>query len=95
MNKLSKVKDEFNPRFDAKSRVYKYFILNNSKELPFSKDYVYYIQRNFELEQLNNISKIFLGEKNFQNFSKLRINVSLFDCDRLLHRITLITGLIK
>ena len=61
MNKLSKVKDEFNPRFDAKSRVYRYFILNNSKELPFSKDYVYYIEKNFELEQLNNISKIFLG----------------------------------
>ena len=74
MNKLSKVKEEFNPRFDAKSRVYKYFILNNSKELPFSKDYVYYIERNFELEHLNNVSKIFLGENNFQNFSKLRIN---------------------
>ena len=74
MNKLSKVKDEFNPRFDAKSRVYRYFILNNSKELPFSKDYVYYIEKYFELEQLNNISKIFLGEKNFQNFSKLRTN---------------------
>ena len=48
MNKLSKVKDEFNPRFDAKSRVYRYFILNNSKELPFSKDYVYYIEKNFQ-----------------------------------------------
>ena len=35
MNKLSKVKDEFNPRFDAKSRVYRYFILNNSKEFLF------------------------------------------------------------
>ena len=27
MNKLSKVKDEFNPRFDAKSRVYRYLSL--------------------------------------------------------------------
>ena len=68
MNKLSKVKDEFNPRFDAKSRVYRYFILNNSKELPFSKDYVYYIEKNFELEHLNNISKIFLGEKKLSKF---------------------------
>ena len=74
MIKCKKVNENFNPRFDAKSRIYKFFILNKSKEIPFSKDFVYFINKDLDIDELNDISKIFLGEKNFQNFSKLRSN---------------------
>ena len=72
VNKILKASKEFNPRHDAKSRVYKYFILNKTKDLPFSENQVYFINKKLDLDYLNRISKIFLGNNNFKNFSKLR-----------------------
>ncbi len=72
VNKIFNASKEFNPRHDAKSRVYKYFILNKTKDLPFSENQVYFINKKLDLDYLNHISKIFLGNNNFKNFSKLR-----------------------
>ncbi len=72
IKKYQKVKNSFHPRFDAKSRVYKYFLHANNKGAPYNRDYRYLVKAPIELRQLKAIEKIFLGKKNFKNFSKLR-----------------------
>jgi len=72
IKKYQKVKNSFHPRFDAKSRVYKYFLQPNNKGAPYNRDYRYLVKAPIELRQLKAIEKIFLGKKNFKNFSKLR-----------------------
>ncbi len=67
-----KVKNSFHPRFDAKSRVYKYFIQANDKGAPYNRNYRYLVKTPIELTELKKIEKIFLGKKNFKNYSKLK-----------------------
>ena len=59
INKIQKVSKNFHPRFDAKSRVYKYFILNKTRELPFSENRVYFVNKNLNINDLNSVSRIF------------------------------------
>ena len=72
LKKFQKVKNSFHPRFNAKSRVYKYFLQANDKGTPYNRNYRYLVKTPLELDQLKSVEKIFLGRKNFKNFSKLR-----------------------
>tara|TARA_B000000532_G_scaffold44824_1_gene33856 strand:- start:520 stop:1245 length:726 start_codon:yes stop_codon:yes gene_type:complete len=72
IKKFQKVKNSFHPRFNAKSRVYKYFLQPNDKGKPYNRNYRYLVKTPLELDKLKSIEKIFLGRKNFKNFSKLR-----------------------
>ncbi len=72
IKKFQKVKNSFHPRFNAKSRVYKYFLQPNDKGTPYNRNYRYLVKTPLELDKLKSIEKIFLGRKNFKNFSKLR-----------------------
>jgi len=72
IKKFQKVKNSFHPRFNAKSRVYKYFLEPNDKGTPYNRNYRYLVKTPLELDKLKSIEKIFLGRKNFKNFSKLR-----------------------
>ena len=72
IKKFQKVKNSFHPRFDAKSRVYKYFLQPNDEGTPYNRNYRYLVKTPLELDKLKSIEKIFLGRKNFKNFSKLR-----------------------
>ena len=72
IKKFQKVNYSFHPRFNAKSRVYKYFLQPNDKGTPYNRNYRYLVKTPLELDKLKSIEKIFLGRKNFKNFSKLR-----------------------
>ena len=72
IKKFQKVKNSFHPRFNAKSRIYKYFLQPNDKGTPYNRNYRYLVKTPLELDKLKSIEKIFLGRKNFKNFSKLR-----------------------
>ncbi len=72
IKKFQKVKNSFHPRFNAKSRVYKYFLQPNDEGTPYNRNYRYLVKTPLELDKLKSIEKIFLGRKNFKNFSKLR-----------------------
>ncbi len=72
IKKFQKVKNSFHPRFEAKSRVYKYFLQGNDKGTPYNRNYRYLVRTPIELSQLKSIEKIFVGRKNFKNYSKLR-----------------------
>ncbi len=72
IKKYQKVKNSFHPRFDAKSRVYKYFLQTNDRGAPYNRNYRCLVKAPIELSQLKSMEKIFLGKKNFKNYSKLR-----------------------
>ncbi len=72
IKKIKKVNETFNPRFDAKSRMYKYFIQENKNAEPFFRHYRHFTNLELDIDKLNTLAKLFLGKKNFTNFSKLR-----------------------
>jgi len=72
IKKFQKVKNSFHPRFESKSRVYKYFLQGNDKGTPYNRNYRYLVRTPIELSQLKSIEKIFVGKNNFKNYSKLR-----------------------
>ncbi len=72
IKKVTKVKESFHPRFDAKQRTYKYFINTPRNYEPYNLGYTHLINDEVNLSELNVIAKSFLGKNNFTNFSKLR-----------------------
>ena len=72
IKKIKKVNNSFHPRFDATSRVYKYFVQPNHNSEPYNRNFSYIVKTPLELKQLKSIENIFLGKNNFKNFSKLR-----------------------
>jgi len=72
IKKIQKVKNSFHPRFDAKSRVYKYFLQSSDTSEPYNRNYSYIVKTQLVLNELRSLEKIFIGKKNFKNYSKLR-----------------------
>ncbi len=72
IKKIKKVNQSFNPRFDAKSRIYKYFVEEKKNAEPYFRKYRHVANFELDIDKLNNLAKIFLGKNNFTNFSKLR-----------------------
>lgn len=65
---MKETNEDFHARFDAKKRSYIY--LMTQIKSPFYKNYSYFYPSKIDLEKLNEISKHFLGEKDFTSFSK-------------------------
>lgn len=65
-----KVHDDFHARFDAVSRSYLYFFINNKS--PFYMPYCNFMPTLFKMDfdKLNKISKVLLGEHDFTSLSK-------------------------
>jgi len=76
---LFKVTEESHARFDALSRTYLYRIA--LKKNVFTFDSAYYMKQYLDIDKMNEASKILLGYKDFQCFSKSRTDVKTYDCD--------------
>ena len=72
VKKIKKVNQSFNPRYDAKSRMYKYFVEERENTEPYFRNYRHVTNLELDIDNLNSLAKIFLGKNNFTNFSKLR-----------------------
>ncbi|MCZ2473973.1 tRNA pseudouridine(38-40) synthase TruA [Aquirufa ecclesiirivi] len=72
------VPDDFHARFDATGRTYEYRI-SQSKD-PFSREYAYWFEAPLNLEAMNQAAQIFLNHRDFQSFSKVKTDVTTFDC---------------
>lgn len=72
IKKIQQVKKSFHPRFDAKSRVYKYFLQSSNTSEPYNRNYSCIVKTQLVLNELRSVEKIFIGKKNFKNYSKLR-----------------------
>lgn len=68
IKKIVKVDENFQVRFDAKARSYRY-ILNHNEFNPFLSDYFYFCKKP-DIKLLNKALKIFIGRHDFDEFKK-------------------------
>lgn len=76
---IEKVRESFHSRFDAKKRTYIYLI--SQFKSPFYKNYSFFYPQKIDLEILNDLSKLFLGWKNFSSFCKKKSEVENKVCE--------------
>lgn len=76
---IEKVRESFHSRFDAKKRTYIYLI--SQFKSPFYKNYSFFYPQKIDLEILNDLSKLFLGRKNFSSFCKKKSEVENKFCE--------------
>ncbi len=76
---IFEVHSESHARFDAVSRTYHYFVIQQKD--PFLVDNSYYIKNDLDLEKMQEATKLLFNHKNFQSFSKVKTDVYTFDCE--------------
>lgn len=67
IKRLEEVKIDFHSRFDAISRVYRYYIFIGRS--PLRRNHVWEFDRNIDIDKANEISGLFLGERDFKHLS--------------------------
>ena len=70
---ISRVKDDFHPRYDATARAYRY-VINHGEFSPFLSSYETFLQK-FDLNLANELLALFVGEHDFSAFMKLGSDV--------------------
>ncbi len=76
---LDEVDAEFHARFDAKKRTYLYLLTQTRS--PFYKNYSYFYPRKIDLQKLNLLCNLFLGEKDFTSFCKKNAEIKNKNCN--------------
>jgi len=77
---VRKVQDDSHARFDATSRKYVYKF--HTYKSPFHQELSsYYPFFDYSIDELNELSKLFVGKKDFQAFSRVKTEVNNFVCD--------------
>ena len=74
LNNVEKVSLDFDARYSAISRSYCYFIKTIETSHPIDRLSALIVNKPLDLDLLNKVSQIFLGENDFMNFSKNRDN---------------------
>ncbi len=59
----------FDPRRDAKSREYKYTILNSATRSPLNNEYSYHVTRKLDIDRMNEAAELLQGEHDFVSFT--------------------------
>jgi len=62
------VNEEFNARYDAKSKVYRYFICNSGYPSPFYRNYVWHNKYRLNIPLMREASQYLLGHHDFSSF---------------------------
>jgi len=69
------VKPGFHARFSAKSKLYRYTILNRQARSPFARLYAYHVPYKLDVSAMKKAAKSFVGKKDFKSFqAKDKIN---------------------
>lgn len=76
---IKKVATEFNARFDAVSRTYKYYIAKTKQ--PFNSDFSWFYPAKLDLQQMNVVSSLLCNYSDFTSFSKVNTQVNNFECE--------------
>ncbi len=71
IKKIEKVHELFHARYDAKNRSYIYIISHCKSPFLNKYSYLYPSIVKFDIDKLNEISKVFLGEHDFTSFAKV------------------------
>nr|WP_267506182.1 tRNA pseudouridine(38-40) synthase TruA [Borreliella afzelii] len=70
--KLKHVKNSFHPRFNAQKRKYSYCILNSDNYYPWESYQAYYVNKKLNINNLNQMAKILIGNHDFTTFSCIK-----------------------
>lgn len=76
---IEKVNENFHSRFDAKKRTYLYLITQFKS--PFYKKYSFFYPQKIDIGRLNELSKLFIGRKNFSSFCKKKSEIENKFCE--------------
>ncbi len=76
---IEKVNENFHSRFDAKKRTYLYLITQFKS--PFYKNYSFFYPQKIDIGRLNELSKLFIGRKNFSSFCKKKSEIENKFCE--------------
>ncbi|WP_396638566.1 tRNA pseudouridine(38-40) synthase TruA [Maribacter sp. R77961] len=79
VQKCETVQHDAHARFHALERSYEYHITKNKD--PFLKDSAHYILQHLDLDKMNEASRILIGKKDFECFSKSNTDVYTYMCD--------------
>lgn len=76
IKEVSKCPNDFMPRFEVKYKIYEYY-LNNKEYDPLKRNYELYYPK-FNKDKVNSILNLFIGYKNFQNFTSKEVDEDNF-----------------
>ena len=68
VRKAEYVSEDFHARFDAKSKVYTYFILNSALRSAFQRNYVWHIKQPLNIPLIREASQYLIGHHDFSSF---------------------------
>jgi len=68
VRKAEYVPEDFHARFDAKSKVYTYFILNSALRSAFQRNYVWHIKQPLNISLIREASQYLIGHHDFSSF---------------------------
>jgi len=68
VTRIKNVESDFNSRFCAKSKIYRYTILNRKYSSPLSAGTVYFSHYPLDLKLMRSEAKVLLGKHNFKSF---------------------------
>src|SRR4030067_2173108 len=68
VRKAEYVSEDFHARFDAKSKVYSYFILNSALRTAFQRNYVWHIKQPLNIPLIREASQYLIGHHDFSSF---------------------------
>lgn len=80
--KIVRVKEDAHARFDATSRLYRYYL--TTEKDPFMYPYKYKVHGSIDVEMMNKCSRILFEYIDFTSFSKLHTDVKTNDC-KIIH----------
>ncbi len=69
---------DFNSRFDARNREYRYFI-SNRRDL-FNRKYTLFV-KDFDIDKANELNELFIKNKNYRSFCSYKSSEKTFLCD--------------
>ncbi len=70
---IEETTDDFNARFSAKSRTYRYQILNQTHPDPFLSRYTWHVYSPISIEKMNSAGQKLLGQHDFSSFCRKNI----------------------
>lgn len=79
VQKVFKTTDEAHARFDASSRTYEYWIVQEKN--PFYTEHAHYIKYPLDVDKMNKAAAVLLDHTDFECFSKSNTEVNTFLCD--------------
>jgi tRNA pseudouridine38-40 synthase len=79
INRIRKVKEDANARYDAIERMYQYHIIREKD--PFKYGFALFFHKSLDIQTMNEASALLVGKHDFECFSKVKTDVKNFICE--------------